>query len=106
MKPTIGYDYSRPGELVTQGNEAMIKVEHTGEVTLHPDLVAYGTADVGWLVVHGWQGSLGYQRGFGRYGNTCIGDAVCDAIERGQIPLRPRDELPENFWPGWSSPTA
>lgn len=93
MKPTTGIDHSRPGELVTTGDEAMVKIDtQTGEVTLHPDLVAYGTAESGWLRIEGWQGSLGYQRGGGTWssleGSICIGDVVCEAIERGQIPLR------------------
>lgn len=107
MKTTIGMDYSRPAELVTSGDEAMLKVDvHTLEVTLHPDLVAYGTGDVGLLAIQDWQGALGYRRGYGtcsnEQGRVCIGDAVCEAIDRGQIPLRPRDELPQHLRPGWS----
>lgn len=108
MKSTTGYDYTRPAELISKGDEAMVKIDQqTGAVTLHPALVAYGTADEGWLAIHGWQGSLGYQRGQGTFGNdqcgiVCIGDAICKAIDRGEIPLRPKDELPQELTPGWS----
>ncbi len=105
LGPTVGVDTGRPGELVTRRREAMLVIDTDARaVIFHPDLSAYGDTEGGWLVVPGWAGVLWYERGQGNcYSpawSACIGDAVCEAIERGEIPLRPVWELPGEYCAG------
>jgi hypothetical protein len=88
-------------ELGGCGGEAMITVDDDGHATFHPDLIAYGDKDTGWLTIPGWQSALAYTRGVGGCDtpewSMCAGDAVCEAIESGQIPLRPHNERPAHL---------
>lgn len=107
-KPTTGIHYLPDGNigLVTHGHEAMILiVQSDGAVSIHPDTVAYGDTEKGSILIPAWQGSMGYQRGFGEVasGNNgwsiCLGDVVCTAIAEGRIPLHPAENLPESHKP-------
>ena len=104
--PTVGADYrdDKVTKLVSVGAEAMIVIDNiSGAVAIHPDTVAFGDTESGWILVPGWQGTAAYRRGVGTVSNLdwsfCLGDVICQAIAKGRIPLYAAEDLPESHHP-------
>ncbi|SDD57905.1 hypothetical protein SAMN04488581_2584 [Mycolicibacterium neoaurum] len=101
--PTVGTDYRNPSQtqLMSIGDEALITIaDADGQVTIHPEALAFGDSENGWLVVPGWRGMMAYERGSCTASMdgwaVCVGDVICSAITEGRIPLYPVEALPDS----------